>query len=104
MTVKLLTEHHLKFLGLKGGYTGSSESTLVKMPHCWKSHVTAHIYFMSHLQEEFMDIPLSVAGSTGVEDSLKAAYLEYEMMEGKNQYRCSKCDKLVDAKKVNQNT
>ena len=50
-----------------------------------------------------MDIPLSVAGSMGVEDSLKAAYLEYEMMEGKNQYRCSKCDKLVDAKKVNQN-
>ena len=43
MTVKLLTEHHLEFLGLKGGCTGSSESTLVKMPHCWKSHVTAHI-------------------------------------------------------------
>ena len=41
MTVKLLTEHHLKSLGLKGGCTGSSESTLVKMPHCWKSHVTA---------------------------------------------------------------
>ena len=30
MSVKLLTEHHLKFLSLKGGYTGSSESTLVK--------------------------------------------------------------------------
>ena len=43
MTVKLLTEHHLEFLTLKGGYTGSSESTLVKMPHCWKSHVVAHI-------------------------------------------------------------
>ena len=41
MTVKLLTEHHLEFLNLKGGCTGSSESTLVKMPHCWKSHVTA---------------------------------------------------------------
>ena len=41
MTVKLLTEHHLEFLSLKGGYTGSSESTLVKMPHCWKSHVTS---------------------------------------------------------------
>ena len=25
----LLTEHHLGFLSLKGGYTGSSESTLV---------------------------------------------------------------------------
>ena len=42
MSVKLLTEHHLEFLLLKGGCRGSSESTLVKMPHCWKSHVTAH--------------------------------------------------------------
>ena len=44
MIVKLLTEHHLEFLSLKGGCTGSSESTLVKMPHCWKSHVTAHMF------------------------------------------------------------
>ena len=29
MIVKLLTEHHLEFLSLKGGCTGSSESTLV---------------------------------------------------------------------------
>ena len=43
MTVKLLTEHLLQFLNLKGGCTGSSESTLVKMPHCWKSHVAAYI-------------------------------------------------------------
>ena len=42
MSVKLLTEHHLEFLSLKGGFTGSSESPLVKMPHCWKSHVVAH--------------------------------------------------------------
>ena len=33
MSVKLLTEHHLEFLSLTGGCTGSSESTLVKMPH-----------------------------------------------------------------------
>ena len=43
MSVKLLTEHYLEFLSLKGGCTGSSESTLVKMPHCWKSHVTAQL-------------------------------------------------------------
>ena len=30
MIVKLLTEHHLEFLSLKGGCRGSSESTLVK--------------------------------------------------------------------------
>ena len=41
MTVKLLAGQHLEFLSLKGGCTGSSESTLVKMPHCWKSYVAA---------------------------------------------------------------
>ena len=43
MTVKLLTEHHLEFLSLKGGRTSSSESTHVKVPNCWKSHVTAQM-------------------------------------------------------------
>ena len=43
MTVKLLTEHHLEFLRLKVDYTGSSEPTHVKMPHCWKSHVDAQL-------------------------------------------------------------
>ena len=41
MSVKLLTKHHLEFLSLKGGCTGSSDSTLAKMPHCWKSHAMA---------------------------------------------------------------
>ena len=34
MSVKLLTEHRLEFVSLKGGCTGSSESTLVKMQIC----------------------------------------------------------------------
>ena len=42
MVIKLLTEQRLEFLSLTGGCTGSSESALIKMPHCWKSHVTAH--------------------------------------------------------------
>ena len=48
MTVKLLTEHHLEFLSKKKkkGCTGSSKSTLVKMPHCWKSHVAAHFFIL----------------------------------------------------------
>ena len=45
MSVKLLTEQHLEFLGLKGGCTGSAESALVKMPHSWKSHDMAPIFF-----------------------------------------------------------
>ena len=43
MIIKLLAEHHLEFLSLKGGCRGSSESTLVKISNCWKSHAAAHI-------------------------------------------------------------
>ena len=41
MSVKLLTEHLLEVLSIKWGCTCLSESTLFKMPHCWKSCVTA---------------------------------------------------------------
>ena len=54
MIVKLLTEHHLEFLSLKEGYKGSSESTHVKMPHCWKSHALAQMIFCP--------LPFSVGG------------------------------------------
>ena len=43
MIAKLLTEHHLEFLSLKGGCRGSSESTHFKMSNCWKSHAAAHM-------------------------------------------------------------
>ena len=51
MSVKLLT--HLRFLILNGGCTGPSESTFVKIPHCWKSHIAAHIIlnFVPAVQE-----------------------------------------------------
>ena len=38
MIVKLLTEHHLEFLSLKGGYRGSSQSTHVKC-HIVRNHM-----------------------------------------------------------------
>ena len=44
MSVKLLTEHKLEFLSLKGGCRGSSESTLVKMSNCGKSLAAAQLY------------------------------------------------------------
>ena len=58
ISVKLLNEHHLEFLSLKGRCTGSSESTLVKMPHCWKSHGVAHIR---------VDCPLQAGQSLNVD-------------------------------------
>ena len=61
MIVKLLTEHHLEFLSLKGGCIGSSESTLVKMSNCWKSHVTAHIVSV-YYQVQTIDKPITPQG------------------------------------------
>ena len=59
MSVKLLTKQHLEFLSLNGGFTGSTESTLVKMPHFWKSHVTAHIIkYLTHSVCSFTDMEL----------------------------------------------
>ena len=57
MIVKLLTEHHLEFLSLKGGCRGSSESTLVKMSNCRKSHAVAHMTFRSS------SLPDAIAGA-----------------------------------------
>ena len=52
LNILWLTGQHLEFLSLKGGCKGSSESTLVKMPHCWKARVAAHLNELTYL---FMD-------------------------------------------------
>ena len=49
MTVKLLTEYNLRFLSLKEDCTGSFESTLVKMSHCW------NIYYIIYLFHNLID-------------------------------------------------
>ena len=46
MNVQLLEEHNLEFLSLKGDCTSSSESTIVKMTHCWKSRVMAQLFLL----------------------------------------------------------
>ena len=51
MTVKLLIEHLLGFLSLKGDCTSSSESIIIKMSHCWKSHIAAQICFEWELRK-----------------------------------------------------
>ena len=47
MNINILTEQHLEFIGLKGSFIGSSESIHVKMPHCWKLHVAAHMLLLT---------------------------------------------------------
>ena len=60
MSIKLLNRHHLEFLSLKGGYTGSSESTLIKMLHSWKSHVVAHLFLNGKIEKVLQNYSLPV--------------------------------------------
>ena len=64
MSLLLLTEQCLEMLSLKGGCTGSYESTLVKMPHCWKSHVVAHLFMGT---QQFNDLEVADILTVNVE-------------------------------------
>ena len=68
MIVKLLTEHHLEFLSLKGVCRGSSESIHVKIPHCWKSHALAQILYLKKKKNNY-------GKQLSKEDLLKYKYL-----------------------------
>ena len=52
MHVKLLTEHNLEFLCFKGGCTGSSESTLVKMPYLLEIACHSSYFIFSSFKSE----------------------------------------------------
>ena len=61
MTVKLLSQHHLEFLGLRGGCTGSTESALVKMPHCWKSRIAALFVIFLFIEDHGTEVLVSLS-------------------------------------------
>ena len=72
MIVKLLTEHHLEFLSLKCGCRGSSESTHVKMPHCWKSHALAQFCLVTTGPVIYYFVPFLVCNHLALKTELVA--------------------------------
>ena len=68
MIVKLLTEHNLEFLSLKGGCTDLSESTHVKMPLCWKSHALAHFQLQDTQNTIKAKEPTSLSSSSWLQN------------------------------------
>ena len=78
MIVKLLTEHHLEFLRLKGDCRGSSESTLAKMSNCWKSHAAAHMlkYYLKEDLVLYMDLWTVEYWSLVVEEQMQLQHME----------------------------
>ena len=79
MSVKLLTEHHFEFLSLKGGYTGSSEPTLVKIPHCWKSHGSFFFFSNTNKGNNYVKWAKSVNLVEGSNDSVGGSGVRFDM-------------------------
>ena len=74
MSAKLLTEQHLEFLYLKGGCTGLSESTLVKMPLCWKSRHSSIIVIDFH---HFLVIYLALTVVLPISYTVQSIFLSF---------------------------
>ena len=90
MIVKLLTKHHLEFLSLKE----ATQASLVKMQHCWKSHVTAQISVAFTLQ-----IPDYHERRRGRKPKVDPAFLDVDKLTGEE--NVSVINRLT-GKKVNQ--
>lgn len=54
---------------------------------------------ISEKKEDFLDLNITVSGFNNLHESLTSTFVHKEVMKGKNQYKCSMCCKLVDAKK-----
>ncbi|XP_041809332.1 ubiquitin carboxyl-terminal hydrolase 40 isoform X1 [Chelmon rostratus] len=54
---------------------------------------------VSQRQEDFLDLTVCVCGMSSLEDALWSMFVEEELFEGNNLYRCAQCDRLVTAAK-----
>uniref|UniRef100_A0A8C6TQU1 Ubiquitin specific peptidase 40 n=1 Tax=Neogobius melanostomus TaxID=47308 RepID=A0A8C6TQU1_9GOBI len=54
---------------------------------------------VSQRQEDFLDLTVCVCGVSSLEEALWNMFVEEELFEGNNLYRCAQCNKLVTAAK-----
>ncbi|XP_028294265.1 ubiquitin carboxyl-terminal hydrolase 40 isoform X2 [Gouania willdenowi] len=54
---------------------------------------------VSQRQEDFLDLTVCVCGVSSLEEALWNMFVEEELFEGNNLYRCAHCDNLVPAAK-----
>lgn len=84
---------------------GNVSQRQVSVAVYFKLHpVQTYIYnlklYVGVLQEDFLDLTVCVCGVSSLEEALWNMFVEEELFEGNNLYRCAQCDRLVNAAKV----
>ncbi|KAJ8410109.1 hypothetical protein AAFF_G00211500 [Aldrovandia affinis] len=94
--------NRILFSALESSLVGTSGSSLIH--RLYHGTVVNQIICkdcgnISERQEDFLDLTVSVRGVCGLEEALWNMFVEEELFEGNNLYRCSQCDCLVRAAK-----
>ncbi|XP_028809756.1 ubiquitin carboxyl-terminal hydrolase 40 isoform X2 [Denticeps clupeoides] len=94
--------NRILFSALESSLVGTSGSSLIhRLYHgtLVNQIVCRECASVSERQEDFLDLTVLVRGMCGLEGALWSMFVEEELFEGSNLYRCSSCDHLVQAAK-----
>ncbi|KAI3367183.1 hypothetical protein L3Q82_008235 [Scortum barcoo] len=94
--------NRILFSALEHSLVDTSGSTLIhRLYHgtIVNSIVCKECGNVSQRQEDFLDLTVCVCGMSSLEEALWNMFVEEELFEGNNLYRCAQCDKLVTAAK-----
>ncbi|KAJ8256053.1 hypothetical protein COCON_G00199170 [Conger conger] len=94
--------NRILFSALESSLVGTSGSSLIhRLYHgtVLNQIVCKECGHTSERQEDFLDLTVSVRGLCGLEEALWQMFVEEEVFEGNNLYRCGGCERLVTAAK-----
>uniref|UniRef100_A0A8C4EDD4 Ubiquitin carboxyl-terminal hydrolase n=1 Tax=Dicentrarchus labrax TaxID=13489 RepID=A0A8C4EDD4_DICLA len=94
--------NRILFSALEHSLVGTTGSTFIhRLYHgtIVNSIVCKECGNVSQRQEDFLDLTVCVCGVSSLEDALWNMFVEEELFEGNNLYRCAQCDRLVTAAK-----
>ncbi|XP_012696474.2 ubiquitin carboxyl-terminal hydrolase 40 [Clupea harengus] len=94
--------NRILFSALESSLVGTSGSNLIhRLYHgtLVNQIVCKECSNISERQEDFLDLAMPVRGVYSLEEALWSMFVEEELFEGNNLYRCSCCNQLVQAAK-----
>ncbi|XP_047200785.1 ubiquitin carboxyl-terminal hydrolase 40 isoform X2 [Girardinichthys multiradiatus] len=94
--------NRILFSALEHSLVGTSGSTLIQRLYhgtIVNSIVCKECGNVSQRKEDFLDLTVCVCGVSSLEEALWNMFVEEELFEGNNLYRCAQCSRLVTAAK-----